>query len=131
MTLALWWWVADAVDSEWMRAAFALPALIVVTAIGMLVVDWVRREHERLYVPLVVVAVLALGVLLLGAAVPGLLDVPGFEAPGRLANELRTWWPAVAVAAALFTAVASAPPSSSPTWCSSAPTRWSRTPRRG
>ncbi|MFI5623780.1 metallophosphoesterase [Nocardioides sp. NPDC051685] len=104
--LALWAWAADAVDSGWMRAAFALPALITVTAIGMLVVDWMRREHERLYTPLVVVAVLAFGGLLLGAAVPGLLDVPGFEAPGRLANELRTWWPAVAVGAALFTAVA-------------------------
>ena len=60
VTLALGWWVADAVDSDWMRAAFALPTLITVTAIGMLVVDWMRREHERLYVPLVVVAVLAL-----------------------------------------------------------------------
>ncbi|MFJ2755552.1 metallophosphoesterase [Nocardioides sp. NPDC087217] len=106
VTLVLWALVADAVDSAWMRAAFALPALITVTVIGMLVVDWVRREHERLYMPLLVLAVLALGVLLLGAAVPGLLDVPGFEAPGRLANELRTWWPAVAVGAALFTAVA-------------------------
>lgn len=105
-TLALWWWVADAADSAWMRAAFALPALIVVSVIGMLVVDWMRREHELLYVPLVLVVVLAVGVLLLGAAVPGLLDVPGFEVPGQLANELRTWWPAVAVAAALFTAVA-------------------------
>ncbi|NYI76810.1 metallophosphoesterase [Nocardioides panzhihuensis] len=105
-TLALWWWAADAVDSEWMRAAFALPTLVVVTAIGLLVLDWVRREHELLYMPLVVVAVLALGVLLLGAAVPGLLDVPGFGWPGRLANELSTWWPAVAVGAALFTAVA-------------------------
>lgn len=106
VTLVLWWWIADAVDSEWMRAAFALPALIVVTAIGMLVIDWMRREHARLYMPLLVIAVLAIGVLLLGAAVPGLLDVPGFEAPGRLANELRTWWPAVAVGAALFTAIA-------------------------
>lgn len=106
VTLVLWWWVADAVDSEWMRAAFALPALIVVAAIGMLVVDWMRREHARLYMPILVVAILAIGVLLLGAAVPGLLDIPGFEAPGRLANELRTWWPAVAVGAALFTAVA-------------------------
>ncbi|MEU0266656.1 metallophosphoesterase [Nocardioides sp. NPDC006303] len=106
VTLVLWWWIADAVDSEWMRAAFALPALIVVTVIGMLVVDWVRREHERLYMPLLVVAVLALGVLLLGAAVPGLLDVPGFSAPGQVANELRTWWPAVAVGAAFFTVIA-------------------------
>jgi hypothetical protein len=106
VTLALWWWAADAVDSEWMRAAFALPALIVVAAIGLLVLDWVRREHELVYMPLVVVAVLALGVLVLGAAVPGLLDVPGFEWLGRLANELRTWWPGVAVGAALLTAVA-------------------------
>ena len=106
VTLALWWWVADAVDSEWMRAAFALPALLTVAAIGMLVVDWVRREHERLYTPLMVLVILAFGVLLLGAAVPGLLDLPGFEQPGRLANELRTWGPAVAVGAALFTVVA-------------------------
>lgn len=106
VTLAFWWWAADAADSGWMRAAFALPTLVVVAAIGLLVLDWVRREHERLYMPLVVVAVLALGVLLLGAAVPGLLDVPGFESPGRLANELSTWWPAVAIGAALFTAVA-------------------------
>lgn len=106
VTLALWWWAAEAVDSEWMRAAFALPALITVTVIGMLVVDWMRREHELLYMPLLVVAVLAVGGLLLGAAVPGLLDVPGYEAPGQLANELRTWWPAVAVGAALFTVIA-------------------------
>lgn len=105
-TLVLWWWVADAADSGWMRAAFGLPALIVVIVIGLLVLDWVRREHERLYMPLVVVAVVALGLFLLGAAVPGLLDVPGFEWPGRLAYELSTWWPAVAVGAALFTAVA-------------------------
>lgn len=106
VTMALWWWAADAADSGWMRAAFALPALVVVTAIGLLVGDWIRREYELLYVPLVVVAVLVLGVLLLGASVPGLLDVPGFEAPGRLANELSTWWPAVAVAAAFLTALA-------------------------
>ncbi|WP_328531269.1 metallophosphoesterase [Nocardioides sp. NBC_00368] len=106
VTLMLWWWVADAVDSGWMRAAFALPALLTVAAIGMLVVDWLRREHERLYTPLMVLVILAVGVLLVGAAVPGLLDVPGFEAPGQLANELRTWWPAVAVGAALFTLVA-------------------------
>lgn len=106
VTLALWWWAADAVDSAWMRAAFALPTLIVVTAIGMLVVDWVRREVERLYMPLLIVAVLVLGVLLLGAAVPGLLDVPGFSAPGQVAIELRTWWPAVAVGAAFFTVIA-------------------------
>lgn len=106
VTLALWWWVADAVDSEWMRAAFALPALITVTAIGMFVIDWIRREHARLYTPLVALVILAFSALLLGAAVPGLLDVPGFSELDRLANELRTWWPAVAVAAALFTLVA-------------------------
>lgn len=106
LMLALWWWVADTVDAAWMRAAFALPALLVVTAIVLVVTDWVRREHELLYLPLLVVVVLVIGALLLGAAVPGLLDVPGFEAPGRLANALRTWWPAVAVGAALATAVA-------------------------
>ncbi|GGU13641.1 metallophosphoesterase [Nocardioides albus] len=106
VTLTLWWRIADAVDSAWMRAAFALPALIVVTAVAMLVVDWLRREHQRLYMPLLIVAILAVGVLLLGAAVPGLHDVPGFSGPAQLANELSTWWPAMAVAAALFTAVA-------------------------
>jgi MFS family permease len=106
VTLVLWWWFADAVGSEWMRAAFALPALIVVIVLGLFVGDWVRREHELLYMPLVVVVVLALGVLLLGAAVPGLLDVPGFEAPGQLANGLGTWWPVVAVGAALCAVIA-------------------------
>ncbi|MEI7058219.1 metallophosphoesterase [Nocardioides sp. CCNWLW239] len=106
VTLALWWWIADAVDSGWMRAAFALPALITVTAIGMLVVDWVRREHARLYTLLVVLVILAVGVLLFGAAVPSLFDLPGFSELGRFANELRTWWPGVAVVAALFAAVA-------------------------
>ncbi|SDK48979.1 Calcineurin-like phosphoesterase [Nocardioides sp. YR527] len=106
VTLVLWAWAAGALDSDWMRAAFALPTLITVTAIGLLVIDWVRREHELLYAPLMIVAVLALGGFLLGAAEPGLLDVLGFEDPGRLADDLRTWWPAVAVGGALFTVVA-------------------------
>ncbi|NGN91301.1 hypothetical protein G5C66_00925 [Nocardioides sp. KC13] len=106
VTLVVWWCLTDAVDSEWMRAAFALPALITVTAIGMFVIDWIRREHPRLYTPLVVLVILASGALLLGAAAPGLLDVPGFSELGGLADGLRTWWPAVAVAGALFTMVA-------------------------
>ena len=88
-----------------LRAAFGLPALLVAAAVWLSISDWMRRDHPSWHRRLTVIGLLIAGTLLLGAAVPGLLDVTG-AVPSGITDWLRTSWPAVAVGAALFTTIA-------------------------
>ncbi|WP_177191434.1 metallophosphoesterase [Nocardioides luteus] len=97
-------WIGTA-PAAVLQACFGLPALLVAAAVWLFISDWMRRDHPAWHRRLTVVGLLVAGILLLGAAVPGLLDGTG-PVPSGIADWLRTSWPAVAVGAALFITIA-------------------------
>lgn len=103
--LGLWALWADGSDDAYLKAAFALPALVAAVVMSALAIDAARRRYGGGYKVGVGVVVAAGGVLVLGAVVPGLFAVPGYELPEEVATLVRSSWPTVGIAAAACTAL--------------------------